>query len=327
MQKRLRPNFISTNNLIYFGLGCLTIGLMAAFGWFFIVNNFKTYRLTLVAGSKGGESYILSQALERVVEAKNPKIQIEIVETRGTEENIEKLEKGEAQLATAQADIPAGRSARTVIFLYPDIFQLAVKANSDIKDFTDLKGQRIALWQRGGQYHSFLQIAEHYGLQEKDFTFVGSNNAESDQAFRENQADAFFRVRALGNRNIVDLVQKYNARLLPLDQAAALRIKYPAFEPAEIPKGVYQGSNPAIPEENLPTIAVRRILLASNQVDHEVVREITEVLDGHRQEIADQIPDEFADVRPLVASITQPTTTGGTGIPIHPGAIAYFERD
>lgn len=327
MQKIELKNFISRNNLIYLVLGGLTIGLTATLGWFFLINNFKTYRLTLVAGSKDGESYLLSKAIEQVVEAKNPQIQIDVVATQGTEENIEKLEKGEAQLATAQADIPAGGSARTVVFLYSDIFQLAVKASSEIKDFADLKGKRIALWQRGGQYHSFLQIAEHYGLQEKDFTFVGNNSTESDQAFRKNQADAFFRIRALGNRNIIDLVQKYNARLLPLDQAAALRIKYPAFEPAEIPRGVHQGSNPAIPEVNLPTIAVRRILLASDKVDDEVVRQITEVLDGHRQEIADRIPEEFADVRPLVASITQPTTTGGTGIPIHPGAIAYFERD
>lgn len=327
MQKKFPKNFLSSINLIYLSLGCLSIGLIAALVWFFVANNFKTYRLTLVAGSKDGESYILSKAIERVVEAKNPKIQIDVVETKGTEENIEKLEKGEAQLATAQADIPAGRSARTVVFLYPDIFQLAVKTNSEIKDFADLKGKRIALWQKGGQYRSFLQVAAHYGLQEQDFIFVGNNSKESDEAFRQNQADAFFRVRALGNRNIVDLVQKYNARLLPLDQAAALRIKYPAFEPAEIPKGVFQGSSPAIPDVNLPTIAVRRLLLASDKVDSEVVRQITEVLDSHRQEIADNIPDEFADVRPLVASITQPTTTGGTGIPIHPGSLAYFERD
>lgn len=124
MKKGFSRKLVSPTNLIYLGLGCLSIGLTAALVWFFVVNNFKTYRLTLVAGSKDGESYILSKALEQVVEAKNPKIQIEVIETKGTEENIEKLEKGEAQLATAQADIPAGSSARTVVFLYPDTFQL-----------------------------------------------------------------------------------------------------------------------------------------------------------------------------------------------------------
>ncbi|XWK87196.1 MAG: TAXI family TRAP transporter solute-binding subunit [Phormidium sp.] len=327
MQKIFGSNFTSVTKLTYIGLGCLSIGLTATLIWLFVVNNLKTHRLTLVAGSKDGESYILSKAIEKVVEAKNPQIQIEVVETKGTEENLEKLEKGEAQLATAQADIPAGRSARIVVFLYPDIFQLAVKATSPIQQFSDLRGKRIALWQRGGQYISFLRIAAHYGLQEKDFIFVGNNSIESDRAFRQNQADAFFRVRALGNRNIVDLVQKYNARLLPLDQAAALRIKYPAFEAMDIPKGAYQGSNPPIPEADLPSVAIRRILLASEKVDDRIVQEITEILDSNRQEVADSIPDEFADVRPLVASITRPTTTGGTGIPIHPGAIAYFNRD
>lgn len=316
-----------TNKLAVAGLAGFSLGLAALLGWGFVSNTFKTHRLVLAAGSKDGESYLLSQAIKQVVEARNSRIQIEVVETGGTKENIEKLEKGDVQLITAQADVPAGLSARTVVILYQDSFQLIVKDKSRINQFSDLKGSRIALPPKGGQFRSFLEVASHYGLQEKDFKFMGSTQEDANNAFRQDQADAMFRVRALGNKTVLEMVQQHQGRLVAIDQAAALKIKYPALEPALIPKGVYRGSDPIVPSSDLATIGVQRTLLASKHLDQEVVREITAVLDGQRQDIAGKIPDDFSDVKPLVASISKPETTGGTGIPIHPGATAYFDRD
>jgi len=106
-----------------------------------------------------------------------------------------------------------------------------------------------------------------------------------------------------------------------------MRIRYPAFEAASIPKGAYQGSSPPVPDKDLPTIGVQRLLLANQNLDREVVQTITGVIDGYRQEIADTIPPDHSDVKPLVASFNRPVTTGGTSIPIHSGAIAYYDRD
>ncbi|HEY9909856.1 MAG TPA: TAXI family TRAP transporter solute-binding subunit [Thermosynechococcaceae cyanobacterium] len=313
--------------LVVVGLAGFSLGLVVILGWNFISSTLKTHKLVLAAGSRDGESYILSQAVKQVVEARNPKIQIEVVETGGTQENITRLEKGEVQLITAQADVPTGPMARTVAILYQDGFQLIVKDKSRINQFSDLKGARVALPQKGGQFRSFLEVASHYGLQQKDFKFVGAAQEDANTAFQKDQADALFRVRALGNKTVLEMVQQHQGRLVAIDQAAALKIKYPAFEPATIPKGAYRGGEPPVPAADLATIAVQRTLLASRNLDNEIVREITAVLDGQRQDIANRIPDNFSDVRPLVASIKKPETTGGTGIPIHPGALAHFDRD
>ena len=326
-KSRSSKNLDPTTKLVIAGLAGFSLGLAALLAWNFVSNSLKTYRLVLAAGSKDGESYILSQAIKQVVEARNSRIKIEVVETGGTKENIEKLEKGEVQLITAQADVPAGLSARTVMILYQDSFQLIVKDKSRITQFSDLKGSRIALPQKGGQFRSFIEVAAHYGLQEKDFKFIGSAQEDANNAFRQDRADAMFRVRALGNKTVLEMVQQHQGRLVAIDQAAALKIKYPAFEPTLIPKGAYRGSDPIVPPADLATIAVDRTLLASKQLDDYVVREITEVLDGQRQDISGKIPEDAADVKPLVSNIKKPETTGGTGIPIHPGAIAYFDRN
>ena len=300
-------------------LGGLSIVLFAAT----TLNPKKQHQLTLVAGNRTGESYIFSKALEQVVEYKHPEIEIDVVETGGTSENINLLNQGQAQLATAQADVPAGPSARIVSVLYQDVFQLVVRPKSKISQFVDLKGKRIGLPKTGGQYRSFLRVAAHYGLREEDFQFIGNNDQETDQAFRLNQVSAVFRVRALGNKSISELVQQHQGRLLPIAQAEAMTIKYPAFEPATIPIGAYKG-NPPVPANNLATVVVQRTLLASEEVDNRIIQKITGILDEHRQELAQVLPEGY---KPLVASVSRPSTQGGTGIPIHLGALAFYQRE
>ncbi len=284
------------------------------------------HRLTIGAGSRQGESYLLSEALKEVVERHYANVRIEVQETGGTSENLSLLESNEVQLATAQADVSAGPAARTLVILYPDRFQLLVPPGSTVNAFDDLQGLRIALPQEGGQFRSFLDIAAHFGLRETDFTFVGTNEQLANNAFLSGQADAVFRVRALGNPSISEVVQTGQAKLISIQQAAAMRIKYTAFEPSVIPQGTYQ-ANPPIPDIALPTIAVQRLLLARFSVDDQAALAITEVLLERRQELADAIPDQAAHVRPLLADVTSPLGEGRISAPVHPGAQAYFERD
>jgi hypothetical protein len=102
---------------------------------------------------------------------------------------------------------------------------------------------------------------------------------------------------------------------------------HPAFESAKIPQGAYKGNLP-IPETDLPTVAVSRLLLASDKVDKSIIQKITQIIFENRREIANAISQKHPEVKPLVATISQPSTTNGVGMPpIHPGAIAFYEQD
>jgi TRAP-type uncharacterized transport system substrate-binding protein len=151
----------------------------------------KIHRLTLAAGSKTGESFILSAALKTVVERHNPHLQIEVVETGGT----------------AQADAAAGPSARIVSVLYDDTFQILTRRDSPARSFTDLPGKTIGLARTGGQYQSFRQVAQHFGWQESDFRFIGASDDAADEAFAAGQA-------------IQQMMRSGNVRLMRVDQIA-----------------------------------------------------------------------------------------------------------
>ena len=331
------------SRLIFLGLGFASFGTVVI-----IVGNIVNYltppHLTLAAGDKTGESYIISEAIKKVIERRT-NIQIQVEETRGTTQNIEMLSTGKAQLAMAQVDVAAEEignvssqlkaNIRTVTLLYKDTFQLVVK-NPQINQFTQLKGKTIALAATGGQYQSFLTVAKHFGLSEKDFKITGLdsngkpipgyNDRFADKDFRENKADAVFRVRAIGNKSIANLVNNYQGKLISIPQAEAMKIKQPAFEAAIIPQGAYRGNYP-VPNTNLSTVAISRLLLANDQVDANIIRKFIQTIYENRQEIANEIPLDHAEVKPLISSISPPKENSGVDIFLHPGAAAFYDKD
>jgi TRAP transporter TAXI family solute receptor len=316
---------LEVNRIAQAALALLTAGVLVLASAMWMHSN-RTERLTIAAGAASGESYILTQALKTVVERHYSRIRMDVLETSGTSENLKMLDEGRAQLATAQADIIPGRWACSLAVLYDDALQLLTPADSPIHSFADLRGRAIALQHGGGQIRTFLSVAEHFGLSEADFSFIGANDTSASKAFRDGRAAAIFRVRALGDPTIQELARSEHVRFVAIEQAAAMTIKQPAFRPSSIPKGAYRG-NPPLPAEDLPTVAIHRYLLARSTVSNEAIREITGVLIERRQEVMREIPSHMGEVRLLMAQVRRPEPETGLGAPLHPGAVSFYEKD
>jgi uncharacterized protein len=340
-------NLDPISKLVFISLGVASITLLGFASWR-VMLRLTAPQIIIAAGDKEGESYIISSAIAKVIE-KRSNIRVTVQETGGTKQNLELLEQGKVQLATAQADIVSedmdtmGKSQanspkyslRTVAVLYKDLFQLLVH-DQNFNQFVQLKGRIVALPAKGGQYESFKKIARHYRLvkpdNEIDTTIVGLkskyyDDKQAEEDFKLKKADALFRVRAVGNKGIANLVQNYQGRLVGIEQADAMKIKHPAFESMNIPKGAYNG-NPAVPEKDLPTIAVARLLITNDEIDEKVIQTITQIIIERKQEIGNEILKEHPEVKPLVATISKPDNINDTGIPpLHTGAASFYERD
>jgi len=144
-----------------------------------------------------------------------------------------------------------------------------------------------------------------------------SSSAAVD-AIINGEIDAIFKVRAPRNQTIMNIINSCPSKLIAINQAQAMKLKQPALEIGKIPVGAYSG-NPLIPKNDLPTIAVSRLLIGHKDSDSEAIKLITKILFERRLELL--------KITPLAGFISQPNWNAGTFIPIHEGAQAFFDRE
>ncbi|WP_309737848.1 hypothetical protein [Chamaesiphon sp. OTE_20_metabat_361] len=121
------------------------IGLLV--GIFFSVQlfiNFQIINLTIAAGPARSESYQLAQAIANQLVVYDSRIRLQVLETIGSDRNLELLQAGKVDLASIPVNNSVSNSVKLVSYLFNDLFQIVVSENS-IKQIADLKGKRIAI--------------------------------------------------------------------------------------------------------------------------------------------------------------------------------------
>ncbi len=305
-------------NLAFSGiiLGTAALGIAIVVEW---QSRQQARTLTLATASASGEYYAFGRAFARVVARHHPKIKIEVIATAGSRDNARRLEQGEVQLAIAQSDTPLPVTSELVAQLFPEIFHLLARAEADIQQVSDLRGRRIALMPEGsGSYDLFWPLVERFGLARHDFTAITLPPAEAHRALAAGEVDGMFRVLALGNPGIGELLSAPEIQLLPVDRAAALQLTMPFLEPTVIPEGAYSGALPQ-PPRDIPVVALRSLLIAHTAVDADLIYSLTETLHDRRSELI----AEYANA----AQILRPDLQQQTNIPVHPGAELFYTQE
>ena len=300
-------------------IAMLTIGFFAATFGLNQVNKNKHNVLVIGAGSKGGEAYAMASAIANLADKYDPGLQIIVAETGGSGQNNRMLAKGLLQMATIQADTKASPDTRLITMLYPDAYQLLVRSDRNIDTLSDLRGKTIALPSKSsGQYRSFFFLAKHYGVSENDLEVISMSSTAASWALAEGAVDATFKVRAPGNAGLKKMIEAGNVKLLPIEQSNALRLEEPAIREGLIPAGSYQGY-PPIPQTNLPTPTVQRLLVSAKNVDKDLIKRVTYLIYENRRELS--------DYSPLAGFLADSDDLRNSALPLHEGARAYYDRD
>ena len=278
----------------------------------------QSYVLTLATASRSGEYYKFGQALATVVARHHPQIQINVINTEGSAQNLDFIESGAAQLALIQGDSSIQSSAQAMALLFPETAHVLVNRQAGIETMADLQGKQVALPPKGsGAYQLFMPIAQHYGLKTDQMRPLASTTAAYQQ-LQEGKVDALFQVIRPGNEALRTLLRLPNIDLLPIEQTDALRLTYPYLEDAFIPQGTYDGTIP-LPSQDVKTVAVRALVIAHQQVNAEVIYAITRVLHERKMEIVALYPPAFTIERPESQEIL--------GWSLHAGAEQYYTKN
>ncbi|MCS6783020.1 MAG: TAXI family TRAP transporter solute-binding subunit [Gloeomargarita sp. SKYBB_i_bin120] len=284
-----------------------------------IYDRTRQIELVIATGSAQGEYYAMGQAFARVLPRHIPRLRLQVRETKGATENLALVAEGKADLGFVQNDTDTKPPIRAIAGLYLETFHLVARPGVNIREFGDIRGKRVVTPPPGsGAYNSFLELLRHYDIDLQDIQPIHLAGPAASQALVQGQVDALFRVIGSGNLEMRRLLQQSRGRLVPIDQAAAIQIFYPETEPAVIPRGTYSAS-PPVPPQDLPTVGVRSLLITHQRLDKEIIRDITRVLFEYR--------NDLVTLNPRTASISYPGSGQALGIPLHPGARAYYERD
>lgn len=285
----------------------------------------KTIRLG-VAGIGGvyqvfGEDYAALQA-------QNGGRKLEVRETAGSAASLRLLSSGYLQMAVVQADMAqdaykqTGAFAEsevennfsTVAVLYQEECHIVVRADSGINTVEELQGKTVSIGEEeSGTEQNARQILAAYGLDEKLVKEVNLNYTDAAKQLQSGEIDALFCTSGVKTEMIEELANSCGIALLPVDGSAATRLlaAYPAYSQGVIPAGSYNGQ-----DQDVPTIGVKAVLLASDELSENTVKALTKTLyDGEDT---------------LQAELGLPLELGPAdkiGVPVHAGAAAYYQEN
>ena len=290
--------------------------------------------ITIGTGSVTGVYYPAGGAICRLVNRarKEHGVRCFVESTGGSIYNIHALRDGEVDFGIIQsdwqyaayrgqgafADGPPFKDLRSVFSLHSEMFTVAVSKDSGITNFSQLKGKRVNLGDRGSGMRAIMQeLMESRGWTSHSFTAATADKPDAAaRALCEGKVDAMVFAAGHPNGLIQEITANCGAKLIPVEgkEVDKLLADNPYYARTAIPGGMYAG-NP----QNTPTFGVKATLVTNAAMDEEIVYQVTKaVFDNF---------DSFKTLHFVFATLDKDRmVSSGLVAPVHPGAMRYYKE-
>jgi len=292
-------------------------------------NAISTTTISLGTATPGGGFPLYGNAFAEIMNAADPSLSIQPRNTKGSNENIPLLEKGELDIALVagepayEAFMGIGRPATplrilTAIYSGPGMF--VVRADSPYRTIRDLVGQPVAFGARG----SGLPILSRYMLdgiglrQDEDFKSIYLDRAGDGPAMvRDGRAAALWGA-GIGWPGFKAVAESPGgARFIAPDPEEIVRIraKHSYLKPLTVPAGSY-------PNQTAPIHSVGSwsFVLARENLPDDVAYRLARTLHG--------VEGAFCQKLAQACETTAANTVAAAPdvALIHPGVLKYFRE-
>ncbi|MCD6558391.1 C4-dicarboxylate ABC transporter substrate-binding protein [Thermococci archaeon] len=286
-------------------------------------------KITIYTGGTSGVYFPLGSKYAELLTKYGTVVSAEAVTSGASVANAKAIGDGNAQAAILQNDVAyyaynglymfqgtAIKKLKGVAALYPETVQFVVRADSDIKSLEDLKGKKVAIGAPGsGTAVAAEQVLRAAGVWDS-IEKVNQKFSEAAQSLKLGQVDAAVLVAGIPTPAVNQIAVQTPVRVLPIPDETLNKLKdegYIFYVRQIVPKGTYNGV-----EEDTPTVAVKAMLAVSADLPDDVVYEMTKILYEH--------VEDLRAVHQKAKLISLDTALDGMSIPLHPGAIKYYEE-
>ena len=177
------------------------------------------------------------------------------------------------QLLKSRGPMP---NLRMIAALFPEDFQIVVRAESDIQSLKDLKGKRIGLGEPGsGTIADARLVLEAAGIGECDVKPQYMRLARAAEALTSGDLDALVIVAGVPVPAIAEIASLVPVRLIPIDGAVLNKLmgRPPFYRANTIAGGTYPGIDAPV-----PSVSVTALWVVGAGVADDLVYAITRAL-------------------------------------------------
>ncbi|MEM2444913.1 MAG: TAXI family TRAP transporter solute-binding subunit, partial [Sulfolobales archaeon] len=286
------------------------------------------YKIRIFTGGTGGVYYPLGTAIAEFMNKYSGGVISATGVTSGASvSNARALGAKDAEFALIQNDVAYYAfkgiymfngtpitNIRGIASLYREYIHIIVRADSGINSVYDFTGKRVAVGAQGSGAAVEAEILlRGAGMWEKLIPqYLDYNQAA--EAMKLGQIDAIVICTGIGTSAIVNLGTTTPIKILsiPDDVAQRLMAQYKFFVTGIIPAGAYPGQ-----KEDARSLAVKAIIVARDDIPEDIVYKFLSIMYDHL--------DELKKVHSRAEEISLQTALEGMNIPLHPGAIKFFE--
>ncbi len=283
-----------------------------------------TAALRLVTSNQGSSRYRLGSALVRAFSSSGASVQLKLVESAGSLQNVQMIESGDADVGFAFADAAyaafSGRPGyrpfhhlRGIAVLQSSQIHLLVGKNSTIRSVADLRGRRLGVGvANSGSSLTAILVLKAFDVDPKTVRFDSTPAKDAVAHIGPDGLDAML-VVATELYDPITVATKAGARLLPIEGAPIDRLRHdaPFVHLSAIPENTYPGQTSSV-----HTIAIDSLLVCRKDIDEEVVYQLTKQFFATLSLVSTESSLRLIDFSRVDA----------TPLPLHEGAARYYRE-
>ena len=290
---------------------------------------FAQEQLSIATGGTGGVYYPMGGGLAEIINNHIDGYAATAEVTGASVENMGLIATGDADVALALADTVqqaytgTGKfegqqlpMVRSIGIAYANMVQIVALEGSGITSLQDMVGKRISIGAPGsGTEVNAEQILSANGISYDDIDEQRLNFNETADALANGDIDAGFWSVGAPTSSILNLATTNNIVITALsdEELAAADAANPVFATTTLAGGTYVGV-----DDDVKVIGVPNVLVVSSDMSDDLAYAITSAM---FENIA-----ELQAVHPAANETTVELALTASPIPLHPGAIRYFEE-
>jgi uncharacterized protein len=277
-----------------------------------------------------GNDFLIASGMAQLATEKGEPIKYTISDDPGNMSSIRKVMQGKGELTnivgsnavyayngTHTFEGEQYKKIRAVVAVPPPIVQVIVRSDSGINSLDDFNDNAVIATFQGTAHMVVNYMMEQAGKKlDEDYTLQTLPGTEQIDALKDGTIDALVTWSTVPSPGYVGLDQTTSIKILPIEKDI-LEAMHKEFDPGAqfftVPKGVYSGQ-----EEEAVTSQSTRYYISNADVDEEIIYEFTKFLIENAESLV--------KYHPSAKDITIENALNGISIPLHPGAVKYYQE-